>query len=77
MVGTTLSRTEAFLFAIKKSLEARKDIDGTDVNHMQIIVSMNREGHANVSISCRTETVVSHCLQGYARHDRYDFSDKT
>lgn len=70
-----MTRTDAFLFAIKKVLTAHRTyIDGAEVRSIQLTVSLNSEGKANVTISPRTEDVVMDCYDGHARSERYVFT---
>lgn len=70
-----MTRTDAFLFAISKVMEQQRQfIDACDVKSIQVIVSMGREGQANVNISHRTEDTVVGCYEGTKRHDRFKFS---
>ena len=70
-----MTRTDAFLFAIKKVVEQRRAfIDACDVRSIQLTVSLNRDGQANVNISHRTEDTVVGCYQGNGRYDSYNFS---
>lgn len=70
-----MTRTDAFLFAIKKIVDQQRAfIDGYDVRSMQITVSLNRDGQANVNITHRTEETVLGCFDGNKRMDRYNFT---
>lgn len=70
-----MTRTDAFLFAIKKIVDQQRAfIDGYDVRSMQITVSLNRDGQANVNITHRTEETVIGCFDGNKRMDRYNFT---
>lgn len=70
-----MTRTDAFSFAIKKVLEAKREfIDGAAVKSLQITVSLNKDGQANINMTHRTEDTVIGCFDGVRRLTRYDFS---
>lgn len=70
-----MTRSDAFLFAIKKMMEQhRAYIDSHDVRSMQLTISINKAGDAHVVISPRSEDTVMGCFDGAKRLDRYDFS---
>lgn len=70
-----MTRTDAFLFAVKKVMDQQRTfIDGCDVKSIQVTVSLNRDGQANVNISHRTEDTITGCYDGVKRHDRFSFS---
>ena len=70
-----MTRTDAFLFAVKKVVEQQRSfIDGADVKSLQITVSLNRDGQANVNMTHRTEETVIGCFDGIKRMDRYNFT---
>lgn len=72
-----MTRTDAFLFAVKKVLDQQRNfIDSCDVKSIQVTVSLNRDGQANVKISHITEDTVMGCYEGTKRHDRFLFSTK-
>lgn len=70
-----MTRTDAFLFAVKKVVEQQRVfIDSCDVRSLQITVSLNREGVANVNLTHRTEDTVVGCYEGNGRLTKYVFS---
>jgi len=70
-----MTRTDAFLFAVKKVLEKRRAyVDSGDVKSLQLTFSMHANGSINVVVDMRAEDVVRDCYDGYGRMDRYDFS---
>lgn len=70
-----MTRSDAFLFAIRKVIEQQRNfIDACDVKSIQVIVALNSEGKANVNISHRTEDTVVGCYNGNGRYDKYLFS---
>lgn len=70
-----MTRTDAFLFAVKKVVEQQRHfIDSCDVKSLQITVSLNRDGQANVNITHRTEETVVGCYQGNGRWDKHIFT---
>lgn len=70
-----MTRTDAFLFAVKKVLDGQRGlIDSCEVRSIQITVALNRDGQANVHITHRTEDTVVGCFDGAKRLERYDFS---
>lgn len=70
-----MTRTDAFAFAIKKVLEGKRAfIDAADVKSLQITVSLNKDGQANINMTHRTEDTVIGCFEGVRRLTRYDFS---
>lgn len=70
-----MTRTDAFLFAVKKVVEQQRTfIDSCDVRSLQITVSLNREGVANVNLTHRTEDTVVGCYEGNGRLKKYLFS---
>ena len=69
-----MTRCDAFLFAIKKVMEQQRPfIDSCEVKSIQVTVSINKEGVANVNVSHRTEDTVVGCHQGNSRFDKYAF----
>ena len=70
-----MTRADAFLFAIKKVLDSKRNfIDACDVRSIQLTISLNREGQANVHMTHRTEDTVVGCFDGIKRLDRYNFT---
>lgn len=70
-----MTRTDAFTFAIKKVMEGKRNfIDTCDVKSIQITVSLNKDGQANVNMTHRTEDTVIGCYDGVRRLDKYAFS---
>ncbi len=70
-----MTRTDAFAFAIKKVMESKRNfIDTCDVRSIQITVSLNKDGQANVNMTHRTEDTVIGCYEGVRRMDKYSFS---
>lgn len=70
-----MTKTDAFLFAIRKMLDQQRQfIDTCDVKSIQLTVALNRDGQANVVMNQRTEDVVLGCFQGNSRNDRYAFA---
>lgn len=70
-----MTRTDAFLFAVKKVMEQQRTfIDACDVKSIQMTVALDREGKASVNISHRTEDTIMGCYDGIKRHDRFSFS---
>lgn len=75
MIATALTRTDAFLFALKKVIEQhRAYIDSSEVRSLQLTIALNREGQANVTVSPKAEHTVIDCYDGPKRHDRFIFS---
>lgn len=70
----TMTRTDAFLFAIKKAVEAQRGyIDGCEVKSLQVTVVLSSEGKAKVDLTPRTESLVSGCFDGNGRMEKYAF----
>jgi hypothetical protein len=70
-----MTRTDAFLFAIKKTLERQREyIDRHEVKSIQLVISLNRNGEASVTLSPRTEDTVVGCYEGHARVTRHEFN---
>lgn len=70
-----MTRTDAFLFAIRKTMERQRSyIDQHEVRSIQLIISLNQKGEASVTLSPRTEDTVVGCYEGNARVSRYEFS---
>lgn len=70
-----MTRTDAFLFAIKKVIEGKRSyIDSFDVRNIQLNITISKDGVANAVISQRSEETVVGCLEGTARIDRYSFT---
>lgn len=69
-----MTRTDAFLFAIKKALEEHRGyIDRSEIKSLQVTVILNSEGRARVDLSPRTETTVIGCFEGNGRTEKYAF----
>lgn len=70
-----MTRTDAFLFAIRKVLDGKRSmIDACEVRSIQITVALSKDGQANVNMTHRTEETVIGCFDGVKRLERYDFS---
>lgn len=70
-----MTRADAFLFAIKKVMEGKRAfIDSCDVRSIQLTVSINKDGQANVNMTHRTEDTVIGCFDGVKRLERYNFT---
>jgi len=69
-----MTRTDAFLFAIKKALEEHRGyIDRCEVKSLQLTVVLSSEGKAKVDLSQRTESTVVGCFEGNGRMEKYAF----
>jgi hypothetical protein len=74
MIDTAMTRTDAFLFAIKRAMEKRRaHMDVTNVQSLQIGITLSRDGQANVTIQTKEEYTVVDCFEGTARVDRFMF----
>jgi hypothetical protein len=70
-----MTRTDAFLFAMKKVIEGKRTyIDSFDVRNIQINITISKDGIANAVVSQRSEETVVGCLDGVRKVDRYSFS---
>ncbi len=69
-----MTRTDAFLYAVKKVVERQRAyIDSVDVRSIQIHITLDHNGKANVVMTPRTEETVIGCYEGNTRVDRYQF----
>lgn len=74
MINTIMTRTDAFLYAIKKHLEKnRAALDLSDFNKIELAISLNREGNAHVVMLAQVDGMVMGCLDGNSRVDRFSF----
>lgn len=70
-----MTRTDSFIFAIKKMLEEQREyIDSFEVKNLQINVTFNREGTASGFVMPKVEQTVVGCFEGYARRNGYVFA---
>lgn len=70
-----MTRTDAFMFALKKVLEQHRTyIDGQEVRSIQLTISLNRDGDANVVVSPRTEDTIVGCYEGHSRIEKFSFT---
>ncbi len=70
-----MTRTDAFLFAVKKVIESRRAyIDQFGVQNIQLTIALNKAGDASVMISERAEDVVVGCFEGNGRVSKYSFT---
>ena len=70
-----MTRTDAFLFAMKKVIEGKRTyIDHFDVRNIQLNITISKDGVANAVISQRSEETVVGCLEGISRIDKYSFT---
>lgn len=70
-----MTRTDAFLFAVKKIVETRRPyIDKFDVRTIQLTVSLSKDGNASVVINEKSEDIVIGCFDGNSRVSKYSFT---
>lgn len=70
-----MTRTDAFIFAAKKVIERQRGyLDGANVRSIQLHISLDENGKANVTVTPRTEETVVGCYDGNARIERHQFS---
>lgn len=70
-----MTRTDAFQFAARKVIERQRPyIDMMNVKSIDIHITINEAGKANVIVTPRHEETIIGCHEGVQRIEKYSFN---